>query len=217
MNKNIFLLTVLLLLVPSCGKKTQVYSPGPATVVSEQVVSPETAEYDKELDAYVVKEDENKFSAEAAARANQEDELKAARSEATPEDFEEHSEKYGLKRVFFRFNKYMIQGDEGLTPDQMSALKHDLAIVRSLAGKHYRIAIEGHACNSDGSTEYNLMLSEDRAKAVQNYFIEQGVPGAANFDIKGHGCQHLIVPTGNAEQQAPNRRVEIFAYPPEAA
>src|SRR5205807_38061 len=118
----------------------------------------------------------------------------------------------GLKTVFCEFNEYKRKK---LRPDQQLALEHDLAVVKSLGDKGYHFGIEGHACNFDGSTEYNMMLSHRRAEKIANYFKKSGVKG--EMHVKGCGTTQLIVPAGNKEQQAPNRRVEIYAYPPEQA
>ena len=59
-----------------------------------------------------------------------------------------------------------------------------------------------------------MMLSEDRARAVKETLEKEGVRGEVLY--VGYGCEHLIVPTGDRNQQAPNRRVEIYAYLPEA-
>lgn len=210
MNKKFLPLVLLLLLVPACRKSPQ-YAPAPT--VSEQPASvSEKAEYDEELGAFVVKEDENKFSAAVASDANKEEELTAVGSEPTAGDSQADSARYGLKNIFFEFNKYKIHD---LRPDQRPVLQHDLEIVKSLAAKGYRISIEGHACNSAGSTEYNMMLSEDRARAIADYLKEHGVQG--DISTVGHGSENRLVESGTREQQAPNRRVEIYAYPQDGA
>jgi outer membrane protein OmpA-like peptidoglycan-associated protein len=56
-----------------------------------------------------------------------------------------------------------------------------------------------------------MMLSEDRARAVKDYIESKGVAG--DISVIGYGASHLVVPTGDEKQQAPNRRVEIYAYP----
>lgn len=210
MNNKFLALALVLLLVPACRKSPQ-YAPAPAVSDQPSSVS-EKAEYDEELGAFVVKEDENKFSAAVAADANKEEELTAVGSEPTAGDAQSDSARYGLKNIFFEFNKYRIAD---LRPDQRPVLGHDLEIVKSLAAKGYRISIEGHACNSAGSTEYNMMLSEDRARAVADYLKEHGIQG--DISTVGHGSENRLVESGSREQQAPNRRVEIYAYPQDAA
>ena len=80
----------------------------------------EKAEYDEELGAFVVKEDENKFSAAVAADAHKEEELTALSSEPTAGDTQADSARYGLKNIFFEFNKYRI---DDLRPDQRPSIR----------------------------------------------------------------------------------------------
>ena len=60
-----------------------------------------------------------------------------------------------------------------------------------------------------------MMLSEDRARTVADYLKRHGVKG--EISTVGHGSEHRLVESGNREQQAPNRRVEIYAYPAQEA
>jgi outer membrane protein OmpA-like peptidoglycan-associated protein len=205
-NKKFALLSLLLLLVPACKKSR--YGVAPASTATTQAPSIEKTEFDEELGAFVVKDDESRFSAAVAAQASAEEELTAANSEPTAGDISTDSAQYGLKNIYFDFNKYKIND---LQPDQRSILEHDVKAVQPLVDKGYKISIEGHACNSAGSTEYNMMLSEDRARAVKDYFESKGVEG--DISVVGYGASHLIVPAGDEKQQAPNRRVEIYAYP----
>jgi len=202
MNKKCSFLLLLLVLLPGCGgNKKPRYSTAPVVASLEQ--GPEKAEYDEELGAYVVKDDDNKFSAASAAQ----EELSAASSEPGAGDMHNDSARYGFKPLFFEFDKYKIAD---LQPDQRQVLEHDANIAKTLAGKGYRLVLEGHACNSAGSTDYNMALSVDRATAVKEYLREKGVVG--NIETVGRGASHLMVPSGTREQQAPNRRVEIYAY-----
>ena len=211
MNKKFFLFALLLLLVPACKRKRYMVTPCPPPA-EPTVIAQERAEYDEELGAFIVKDDQNKFSAAAAARADVEEELTAETTERSEGDKYADSEKYGFKPIFFEFDKYKVSD---LRPDQRPVLEHDLKKAKALADKGYTFVIAGHASSEAGSTEYNMMLSEDRASATRKYFADHGVD--AKIDIVGYGCTQLIVPSGNREQQAPNRRIEIFAYPQKSA
>ena len=65
-----------------------------------------------------------------------------------------------------------------------------------------------------GTDEYNLNLSQERAEAVSNYLVEQGVP-ASVMHSEGRGKADPVVqcePGSSADViacLAPNRRVEI--------
>ena len=72
-----------------------------------------------------------------------------------------------------------------------------------------RFTIVGHT-DSDGSEEYNLKLSERRAKAVADYLATRGI--ARNTMITSGSGEELPISDNSTESgKAANRRVEIFA------
>jgi len=71
------------------------------------------------------------------------------------------------------------------------------------------ILIEGHT-DDTGSDEYNMALSEKRAKAVQEYLIAQGVD-ASRLTAKWYGETQPKYPNDKANR-AKNRRVELAIY-----
>ena len=75
------------------------------------------------MGAFIVKNDQHKFSAAAAARADVEEELTAETTERSEGDKYADSEKYGVKPIFFEFDKYKVSD---LRPDQRPVLEHDL-------------------------------------------------------------------------------------------
>ena len=77
--------------------------------------------------------------------------------------------------------------------------------------KHGKIiVIEGHACHSAGSRAYNMALSERRARFAASRFSEAGI-SSTDIKIAPRGQEMPIVKGGGRQEQAPNRRVEIFA------
>lgn len=88
--------------------------------------------------------------------------------------------------------------------------------VASVINEHTEIpiiAVEGHT-DSDGNDEYNLNLSDRRAKSVMKYLIGKGVD-ASRLQAKGYGEQRPKVPMpekNDAEKQE-NRRVEFRIVP----
>ncbi len=71
-----------------------------------------------------------------------------------------------------------------------------------------RLMIEGYT-DSVGNEDYNLKLSERRAKAVANYLKSHGVNSSRFESIKGYGEAKPRFPNDTKENQAKNRRVEI--------
>lgn len=112
--------------------------------------------------------------------------------------------KQDFKRLFFDFNSY------GLGSNQNKNLKFNTKQAKQMIKDGKTIVIEGHACHSAGSAIYNLALSEKRARHVAKKFAETGID-AKNIKIAPRGHEMPIVKSGNREEQAANRRVEIFA------
>lgn len=74
--------------------------------------------------------------------------------------------------------------------------------------------IEGHT-DSFGGEEYNRELSLKRANAVRQWLIDRLRIEAKNIEVAGLGKSRPIVPvSGNADEQALNRRVEIVVKKP---
>ncbi len=77
-----------------------------------------------------------------------------------------------------------------------------------LAYPSLNVAIEGHT-DSVGSEEYNQTLSEQRAEAVRQYFVEAGV-NAASVTARGFGKLQPVASNDTAEGRQRNRRVELI-------
>jgi outer membrane protein OmpA-like peptidoglycan-associated protein len=69
------------------------------------------------------------------------------------------------------------------------------------------IRIEGHT-DSQGSSSYNLQLSQDRADSVREYLISAGV-GRERMTAVGFGEETPIADNSSSSGRAANRRVEF--------
>jgi outer membrane protein OmpA-like peptidoglycan-associated protein len=76
-----------------------------------------------------------------------------------------------------------------------------------LAYPTLHVQIEGHT-DSVGTDEYNQTLSEKRAGAVRDYFVQQGI-SADSIEAKGFGKTVPIASNETAEGRQQNRRVEL--------
>lgn len=105
-----------------------------------------------------------------------------------------------IKHLQFAVNGSTIEGnyDEGLQE----------AIRVLAANPNVRIRIDGHS-DSDGSAEYNQMLSEKRATAVREYFVVKGGLATSRFEVKGFGESKPIAPNDTKANKRTNRRVEL--------
>jgi len=75
---------------------------------------------------------------------------------------------------------------------------------------NFRLLIIGHTC-SIGSIESNQILSEERAKSVERYLIENGIP-ADKINREALGERRPIADNGTEEGRIKNRRVEFALY-----
>lgn len=94
-----------------------------------------------------------------------------------------------------------------LGPNAMSSLEKLGELIRR--NPHARFRIEGHT-DSFGGQEYNLRLSQERARSVKNFLAERMAIDPARIEIRGFGSSRPLAPvTGTIEEQQLNRRVEI--------
>jgi len=70
-----------------------------------------------------------------------------------------------------------------------------------------KIEISGHTDNM-GKPADNLLLSNNRAKAVVNYLISKNI-GAARLTAKGYGETKPVADNKTEEGKARNRRTEM--------
>jgi outer membrane protein OmpA-like peptidoglycan-associated protein len=76
-----------------------------------------------------------------------------------------------------------------------------------LAYPSLHVSVEGHT-DSVGGDEYNQSLSELRAQAVRDYFIQQGI-ASSSVEAHGYGKTAPIASNDTAEGRQQNRRVEL--------
>lgn len=96
-------------------------------------------------------------------------------------------------------------GQASLRPEARANLGRVVDFV-SAAGSA-RVLIEGHTDNR-GSANLNQALSQQRAEAVREALIEEGVD-PARLSAEGRGKDQPVADNGTAEGRARNRRVEI--------
>ncbi|MFL2485965.1 MAG: OmpA family protein [Gammaproteobacteria bacterium] len=72
----------------------------------------------------------------------------------------------------------------------------------------YTLLVEGHA-DERGTREYNLALSERRAKAVEDFLTATGV-SSFNIEVVGYGEEVPVDTSSNESAWSKNRRAELF-------
>lgn len=89
--------------------------------------------------------------------------------------------------------------------DEAKALLDQAAA--GLATQELVIEVAGHT-DSQGDSQYNLMLSLLRAENVRRYLVEKGVSRYRLF-VKGYGETRPVAPNDTEEGRAQNRRVDL--------
>ena len=106
---------------------------------------------------------------------------------------------YRLHNIYFAFNSADILSSSQKVLDEFIVFLNDHPTMT--------ISIEGHTDNV-GSDEFNLILSENRAKAVYNYLVNNGID-ANRLQYKGFGETSPIATNETEEGRAMNRRTEF--------
>jgi len=84
------------------------------------------------------------------------------------------------------------------------------------ANPDVKVRVEGHASKDPASAkrgkagaDFNLKLSDKRAKAVKAYLVEKGGIAADRLEGVGFGWNQPIAPNDTKEGRAKNQRVDF--------
>jgi OmpA-OmpF porin, OOP family len=104
-----------------------------------------------------------------------------------------------LNNVFFDFDKW------GLRPESFVELDRVVKLLKENPG--IEIEMSAHT-DSRGSDEYNLKLSDNRARSVMEYLVSQGI-AQSRVVSHGYGENKPVAPGNSEENHQLNRRVEF--------
>ena len=104
-----------------------------------------------------------------------------------------------MSDVLFDFNKFTLR----------PAAREKLAKISGIILSHpgLRLEVDGYT-DSIGTDAYNLKLSDERAGAVQQYLVQQGL-AQDNLTAKGFGKDDPVASNSTASGRQANRRVEL--------
>lgn len=109
-----------------------------------------------------------------------------------------------LDRIYFDFDSNTI------APESFAILKSAADVFRE--NPDLRVRIEGHT-DAEGSEDYNLELSTQRAAAVKTYMVEKEGLEAGQLESAGLG-ESMPIDTNDTEAgRARNRRIEWVILP----
>ena len=103
-----------------------------------------------------------------------------------------------IDMVHFEFDKSVIKKESYAYLDKIA----DLVKKTSM-----HITIKGHT-DSVGNTEYNMQLSQKRARSVYDYLVEKGVDSSC-LKYEYYGMTRPIAPNATEDGRLMNRRVEF--------
>jgi peptidoglycan-associated lipoprotein len=109
----------------------------------------------------------------------------------------------GIRDVFFGYDSWMIS-EEG-----RQILARNADWLRTHSTTH--IKVEGH-CDERGSSTYNFVLAEKRAKAVRNYLIDLGIKGD-RLTVVSYGKERPFCNDRTESCYQQNRRGHIVVRP----
>ena len=127
------------------------------------------------------------------------DEAEERRARQALIDIEKKIEKGDLPKIQFEFDR-----DE-ITPESEPTL--ELISKLLLKNPRLKMIILAHT-DSVGTEEYNLDLSERRAKSVKSDLVKRGVP-PPSLRFHGMGYSRPLADNSSDEGRAKNRRVEF--------
>lgn len=104
-----------------------------------------------------------------------------------------------LENVFFETDSYTLKAESKVELDEVAAFLSNNPGVR--------VMLEGHTDNV-GSGAYNNELSENRAHAVYNYLINQGID-EGRLEYEGFGFSQPVDTNETEAGRARNRRTEM--------
>ena len=103
------------------------------------------------------------------------------------------------EKVLFAFDSFKLDAEADATVEMVAALMAKYPDTQ--------LALAGHT-DKYGADDYNQTLSENRANAVKDSLVDEGVAAERIASVKGFGKTQLIPNLTNRE----NRRVIILSY-----
>ena len=110
---------------------------------------------------------------------------------------------YDFTDIQFEYDSHVLKTDSYRVLDRIAR--------EILKDENAKFIIDGHA-SIEGTAEYNMTLSIDRANAVKVYLVNSGVR-AANLQTQGYGAPRPTASNETESGRARNRRVEVRLAP----
>jgi OOP family OmpA-OmpF porin len=119
---------------------------------------------------------------------------------------------------------YVTEADKKVVRDAIANLEFDLGkatirdhsfaslnkVAELLINKNFSLKLAGHT-DSQGSDDFNMRLSKDRAESIKAYLVSKGA-NASRIEATGYGETQPIATNKTAAGRQKNRRVEFTLY-----
>lgn len=104
-----------------------------------------------------------------------------------------------MRGITFEFDKAIIRSESFKVLDR--------AVKAMIDYPHLVLRIDGHT-STEGTPQYNMDLSRQRAQAVKQYMVDRGVDGG-RIVAKGYGATRPVAPEDTKAGRERNRRIEF--------
>lgn len=115
-----------------------------------------------------------------------------------PEPTQNEEAVVSFQNIQFEFDSSVLKTESYSILDRLSS---------DLRSSGSNVTLEGHA-SAEGSDDYNMQLSKDRANSVKTYLVNSGV-AADKVNTQGYGEERPVASNATEEGRVLNRRVEI--------
>jgi peptidoglycan-associated lipoprotein len=112
-----------------------------------------------------------------------------------------------LEDALFDYDQSTIRSDASV------ALKDDVGVIRGILSDYptQKLIIEGHA-DERGSQEYNMALGDKRARSVEEFLGQMGIPNA-QLTVISYGKERPVCTDESEACWQRNRRAHVTAAP----
>ena len=110
------------------------------------------------------------------------------------------------KDLWYNFDRInFATGSASLTNESTEQVKNIAEILRAFPNVHFKV---GGYTDNTGDAKLNQKLSQDRANAVMNAIVAQGID-KKRLEAEGYGDLHPVATNDTEEGRAENRRIAI--------
>lgn len=112
-----------------------------------------------------------------------------------------------IHSVYFEYDSTELRND------QEANLQEVKTTVKEWVNQGHKVAFKGHACMYHGTSDYNIALSDQRARQLAGVVGHELDIPQTMIQCFGVGSNEPLVLSDSKEGNSPNRRVEVYPLP----